>query len=302
MVSSVRMLLSALLAGATGVSSRSIKRPADGLNKLSRVHALYNQSLAILEQEIVWEAHQEKNKKLDFAVEDWLTHGRDGSISWDHASSIASFVELCRPKHMIEIGSFLGMSANFYLRLMEPWNGHLTSVDPNVRHRLFDSPRDVFNKVNEPFKDRLWTKDAFWMKNTSMESGHWDYANYPPFYDEATVQAIYEDRKVLTPKDFQDNNRTFDMAFIDGAHDYDSVKTDFENVLSIMRPGACIVFGAFDKDAWPDTYNAVMDVYREALESEQGLGLFGSQTALFIDRGFIASRNKGTLVTRQYEE
>jgi predicted O-methyltransferase YrrM len=264
------------------------------------VHSLYNESITSLERELeaAWvadSAHEipwisEMKQYVDKAK--WLQQGLDGSIRWDRAASLATFVELCQPKDMLEIGSFLGLSSNFYLRLMEPWGGHLTSVDPNVRHRVFDAPRDIFHRVNKPFQDRLHTFDAFWMTKMSLTSGHWDYANLPPFYDNATIQAIFDERKVLTPKDFTFAGQTFDMAFIDGAHDYDSVKGDFEHVLSVMRPGSCVIFDDFDKHAWPGTYRAFMDIYKEALDSEQGLALFGDQTALFIDRGFIASRKR----------
>jgi len=222
--------------------------------------------------------------------EEWIAHAVDGSITWERASFLANAIYLCQPRHMLEVGSFLGMSSNFFLRIMEPWGGHLISVDPNVRHRVFDAPRDIFHKMNAQFADRVHTHDAFWKQNMSAESGHWDYENRLPRYTKEQLNAIFAARPVLDEAFFQKQGVSFDMAFVDGAHDKLSVETDFQNILKFIRPKSCIIFDDVDAKAWPETFQVFMDIHtQEVLQRGRGLSMFGPGVALFIDRGLVES-------------
>jgi hypothetical protein len=55
----------------------------------------------------------------------------------------------------------------------------------------------------------------------------------------------------------------FDLAFIDGCHAYDYVKSDTDNVLSVMRPGGVVLW--HDYSALPSVARAV-DEYRNRFE------------------------------------
>ncbi len=68
--------------------------------------------------------------------------------------------------------------------------------------------------------------------------------------EEATeiIQGLSEDEDVLQKVE----NRVFDFLIIDGDHSYEGVKRDFENYVSLVRPGGLIVFDDYEVVAWPE--------------------------------------------------
>ena len=60
----------------------------------------------------------------------WVLHCR--SLTLPRAMAMGSFVESCKPRHALEVGGFLGLSANYYLRLAAPWGG----LVPHIRNRI----------------------------------------------------------------------------------------------------------------------------------------------------------------------
>lgn len=281
---------------------------------------------------------------------DWERHGIDGSITWERAAPLAQFVDMCKPKHMLEVGSFLGLSSNFFLRVMEPWGGKLTSVhtpparmtnhtphearthvwsvpftirqvDPNVRHRVFDAPRDFYERMNGGFMHgdgtsteggarpadvapgagtppRLTRVDGFWRAKDSFESGHWDYQNRPPILAPAELEKIFAARPVVRPEDL---GRSFDMAFVDGAHEEAAVRGDFESLMHVLQPGACVIFDDVDAATWSGTASAVRKIGREAARDGTGLMLYGDGTALFVDQGYIDARTRAPAPAKRPE-
>ena len=256
-----------------------------------------------------------REQKPFISAADWERHGIDGSITWERAAPLAQFVDLCKPKHMLEVGSFLGLSSNFFLRVMEPWGGKLTSVDPNVRHRVFDTPRDFYERMNGGFMHsggggaeggakpavgaegapgagappRLTRVDGFWRAKDSFESGHWDYQNRPPILAPTELEKIFAARPVVRPEDL---GRTFDMAFVDGAHAEEAVRGDFESLMHVLQPGACVIFDDVDAATWSGTASAVRQIGREAARDGTGLMLYGDGTALFVDQGYIDKKTR----------
>eukprot|EP00928_Gymnodinium_smaydae_P028564 TRINITY_DN21749_c0_g1_i1.p1 TRINITY_DN21749_c0_g1~~TRINITY_DN21749_c0_g1_i1.p1 ORF type:complete len:343 (+),score=37.75 TRINITY_DN21749_c0_g1_i1:71-1099(+) len=265
--------------------------PLSAVTGFGGIKAEYDASLRALKRHVqeAWDkgvaGADEQQKYITRDV--WQNHATDGSIRWDRAATLASFIQMCRPRHMLEIGSFLGLSSNFILRLMTPWRGEVTSLDPNVRHRVFDNPRDIFNLMNREFRDRVHSVDGFWLQQASMESGKWDYIHREPRKRESEIASILFSRPLVTPKYFKERGITFDAAFIDGAHDYETVRNDFLNVLSVVEPGSCIIFDDVSAKAWPPTYKAFMDIYTEALKSGNGIAFFGNDMAVFVDRGLV---------------
>lgn len=57
----------------------------------------------------------------------------------------------------------------------------------------------------------------------------------------------------------------FDMAFIDGYHEYTSVKEDIYWSLPLVRPGGLLTFHDYDPKVWPGVVRAVDELVEESL-------------------------------------
>lgn len=246
--------------------------------------------------EQAWENdHQAAQQKKYIDKKEWEKHAIEGSITWNRASALAEFIYSARPNHILEVGSFLGMSSNFFMSIISEWEGRLTSIDPNVRHRVFDNPRQFYKEVNNKWLDKITIIDAFWMNNTSIESGWWDYQNREPKKDLNQINAIISNIPVINDSNLSSYiSNEIDMAFIDGAHDYDSVISDFIGLSRIIKDGGAVIFDDVD-EYWPETYRAVCTINKTA--NKLGLGdiFFKQQTAMYVDRGLFADIRKGLI-------
>lgn len=215
---------------------------------------------------------------------DWVQHGLDGSIGFDRAEALANHVKECQPKKLLEIGSFLGFSANFFLRVMEPWNGTLTSVDPNVRHRVFEHPRDFFHRMTDKFGKRVHAVDGFWGEPISEETGFFDYLHREPVSNDQYIKAIMSNIPTISPDQLIRDGAKFDMAFIDGAHDSYSRVNDFLRMKNIMNRGSCVVFDNMDEES---VRNGLHEIQK--IVGDKGTFQIGEKVALFKDDGFLES-------------
>ena len=204
-------------------------------------------------------------------VNTFLRHARDGSIRFDRAATLAFYVDICRPRDVVEVGGYIGLSSNFLLRLMEPWNGTLWSIDPNYPHRCFIEPRRLYHRMNPPASGRVHTINAFWRVARKLTAHG--------------LEEPWKQGHSVSPTYFVKRGKRFDMAFIDGCHDYDTVIADFHALRPLMRRHACVAFDDVDAKAWPATYSALQDLKREFAQNGLGTVLVGDQMALFLDQG-----------------
>jgi len=212
----------------------------------------------------------------------YLNYAHHGSIRWDRAASIAVFVDMCQPRHLLEVGSFIGLSSNFYLQLLAPWGGHVTSVDPNIPHRCFKKPRDFYHRMNDRHAPRVHTIDAAWSLKGEAVLVH----------NNVTIPTI-------SPEHFLRRQQQFDLAFIDGDHSETSVLRDFAAVSRVMAPGGCVIFDDVSQEAWPGTWSALQELKRRAVDSRTGTVLFGDQVALYIDRGYFKKLRRESKPSQQ---
>jgi predicted O-methyltransferase YrrM len=251
------------------------------LRPMHEVHAIYNQTHARLMKLVqdAFEAYELPPRRGRYprcdklSLADYLEHAHHGSIRWDRAASLATFVDMCRPRTMLEVGSFLGLSSHFFSRLMEPWSGSVVSVDPNIEHRCFPRPRRFYHRMNAG--RAVHTLDAFW------SARHNNSCRSP-----CDVEAIRK-TSTVSPRYFTKRVQRFDMAFIDGAHDALAVWRDFKDIVTVMNAGGCVIFDDVDAQAWPGTFETVHRLQRWSLSSMRGTVLFGDQVAVFIDRGLV---------------
>lgn len=159
-----------------------------------------------------------------------------GSMKFGDCYIVQQLLRRNKPKQCLEIGSFLGFSANWLLENSAEWNMHLTAVDPNIRHRVFENPRDIMEKINARFiPDRLEIVTAFFGAHPDWTK---DYEDCDPPRSKAEVRKVFADRREIDGS----WNRTFDCIFIDAAHDYYSVMDGFRNALKLLNSGGIILF------------------------------------------------------------
>lgn len=191
------------------------------------------------------------------SLKDRLQHGFNGSIRRKTVNEIIQhmiFYETT-PKNIIEIGSYLGVSARIFLDIYQ--NATLTSIDPGVRHRCFDKPREIFNNITKKHEKRITIITGFWCDNKAIEAGHWDYENRPPKLSKEEVQKIYNNIPIIKPEML---NQKYDLAFIDGSHDKKSVIQDFENIKKVASNNSIVLFDDYN---WSSVKEGIIKIQKK---------------------------------------
>ena len=79
-----------------------------------------------------------------------------------------------------------------------------------------------------------------------MEAGRWDYENRPPKLSKEEVHKKYNNIPIIKPEML---NQKYDLTFIDGGHDYDVVRNDFEIAKKNASKNSIIIFHDIDASA-----------------------------------------------------
>lgn len=133
---------------------------------------------------------------------------------WEFSILYDMFFKL-NPKNIIEIGTFFGGTLWYWLR--DDFRDTVCVIDMPIT-RI--DPR--YNKMVECRKQ--WVK---WIDNVTEF--------IPMFANSTDRQVISEANKIFKDK-------KVDFLFIDGGHDYNTVKADFLNYSTLVRSGGMIVF------------------------------------------------------------
>jgi predicted O-methyltransferase YrrM len=222
--------------------SRSAGLPSRGKALLAKKSGMYTGDwYDIARQELYDLVTLHTNEEAQYyTLEQRLTHVFEGSIKKDEAITIREMIDECAftGMSMLEIGSFVGMSSRWALDVTSEWEGTLTSVDPNIRHRVFNTPGNLVALLNKCHGTRHNRIRGFWM-NYTMEGVSWDYYNRRPFKTETEVKQIMKEIPIVTPKDLK---KKFDLIFIDAYHTYEDVKFSFDGVKPLLNSRGCIIF------------------------------------------------------------
>lgn len=131
---------------------------------------------------------------------------------------------------MIEIGSYMGESTALFAS--SQLFREINTIDP---HEGVEEFNDLFGYTWEDVK-REW----------KINTRHYD--------DIITLHNQYSYDAVNI---FEDSG--FDFIYIDGAHDYESVKRDINLFLPKLNKNGIIAGHDYHGEAWPDVCNAVME-------------------------------------------
>ena len=142
-----------------------------------------------------------------------------------HYCEVGSYLQ--RPLKMIEIGSYMGESAMMFatshlfskICCIEPFHGY-----------------EEFNDIME-----------YTWKQVERQFQH----NTHPFESIKLYQGLSYD----LVDSFEDD--TFDFVYIDGSHEYESVKRDIQLYLPKLRKGGVIAGHDYNEGEWPGVVRAV---------------------------------------------
>jgi predicted O-methyltransferase YrrM len=175
-----------------------------------------------------------------------------GKMNFPDAYILGRLLRKFRPRTVLEVGSFVGFSTRWMLDIVEAWGGRVTSVDPNIRHRVIDSPGDVLQRLNaRHVPARLEVVHGFF--GTPGDVYH-DYEHHEPRRTREFVDQLVASRERVT----ETWPRKFDFIFIDGDHTYEAVMENFRIALRLLEPGGCLAF--HDALSWQGVYDALQEI------------------------------------------
>ena len=204
---------------------------------------------------------------------DIISHSVSGSIKLIDALALVRSVQVARPAKILEVGSFLGFSTRVLLDASAEFGAQVTSLDPRIRHRIFDDIKTHVTTFNE--SDRLTCRDAFFCRPL-LDGMYHDYLNYEPALTREEADAILNGIEVVEePFDM------FDFAFIDGDHSYIATVENLVLAAQMVQPGSLIVL--HDAISWPDVVPAATSVADE-IDGLSVVGVAGAaERDFFID-------------------
>ncbi|MEM9498997.1 MAG: class I SAM-dependent methyltransferase [Pseudomonadota bacterium] len=180
---------------------------------------------------------------------DEILHALQGSIKPVDAFSIKSAIDEYQPRSILEVGSFLGFSTRWICEVSSASECTVTSLDPRLRHRVFDDLKKHVELFNVSFLNRLSFVDACLSeKNTEMFL--YDYMKYEPQKTRAEALRILEDIRVV-----REPIGEFDLAFIDGDHSFAATQMNVSLVAQMMPKGGVIL--VHDAISFPDVEPAL---------------------------------------------
>jgi predicted O-methyltransferase YrrM len=198
-----------------------------------------------------------------------IHHAVEGAIKLLDALAIAEVLNAHRPGRILEIGSYLGFSTRWILEATAFIGSSVTSVDPRVRHRIFDDIKEHLLTFCAPHAPRLTCVDAYLTdRNDDMFLDY--YLNYEPRVPEAEARA----QLALVPlidKPFDE----FDFAFIDGDHGFRATVLNVHLAAAMLPAGGRIV--VHDALTWPE----VLPGFMALCNAQSGLALEGVAGAAF---------------------
>lgn len=180
-------------------------------------------------------------------------HARLGSIKLTDAFIVNCILSKHKPNAILEIGAFLGFSTRLLLEGSKEWNAKVTSIDPNIRHRIFDNPSEIVKEFNKNFyPNNLEIINAFF--GSYDDFIYKSYENHFPIRDRTLVDELIRNIDIIDDT----WKRKFDLIFIDADHSYKSVINQFNIAIKLLNKNGIIIF--HDAITWDGVKHALQEI------------------------------------------
>lgn len=205
-----------------------------------------------------------------------IQHAVDGSIKLLDACALRDLLRAAQPKRVLEVGTFLGFSLRWMLNSTSDFQPSFTSLDPRVRHRIFDNIKDHVASFTAHYQARVAFVDAYLSERNDEMFLH-DYLNYRPVLAREDALRLLGGIQLID-EPFSE----FDFAFVDGDHCYNATVKNVSLVARMMPDGGHIV--VHDAISWPEVKPALTDL--SSLPGIEFVGIVGEDFLEWVGRSY----------------
>lgn len=178
-----------------------------------------------------------------------IQHAVDGAIKLIDALALRDILTATKPMRILEVGTFLGFSLRWIFESTKGYGPRVTSLDPRVRHRIFDDLKTHVQMFNSAYVNQLTLVDAYLSERNDDMFLH-DYLKFPPIWEKQKALAFLQSIPTIT-----EPFGHFDFAFVDGDHGFNATVLNVALSARMMPHGGTIV--VHDALSWPKVIPAL---------------------------------------------
>ncbi|MCU7876049.1 MAG: class I SAM-dependent methyltransferase [Candidatus Thiodiazotropha sp. (ex Lucinoma borealis)] len=159
-----------------------------------------------------------------------------GGLTLLESSLLVSFIKLISPQQIFEFGTYMGATTLLFARNSQQTTSIFTvDIDPNA----ISTQEGIGEK--EYLSDD--TANDEYLKDTFSKHGA-IYINRTQDAVKQRITQIYQDSTTIEPQ-IQNFLNRFELIFIDGGHDFNTVKCDTDNALRMATDDSIIIWHDF---------------------------------------------------------